>query len=412
MLNPSEAATAILESVSPGAIEQLPLLDSLGRVLAVDAHSPIDIPQRDNSAMDGYAVRSLDVKGRCPTELRVIEHIAAGAFPQKTLGPGECSRIFTGAPIPPGSDGVIRQEYTTSISDTVVRIEQDSDATGNIRRSGEDVARDSLVVAKGTELKPAHLGLLASVAASTISVYRKPRVAVMTSGDEIADLDEREAILDGSKIGSSNTYTLLSAVQLAGGFPVPLGIAKDDPVDISRRVAGASDVDLFVTSGGVSVGDHDHLRRVFENLGCEQKFWRIKMRPGKPVAFGVLNDIPWIGLPGNPVSTMVTFELLVRPAIRKMLGLSNPYRRPVPVRVEEAFKSNTSRKDFVRAVVRSSDGEFFASLTGAQGSGILTSMAKANALLIVPSDVKNVEAGETLPALLLDDTAHQAEAPY
>jgi molybdopterin molybdotransferase len=195
-------------------------------------------------------------------------------------------------------------------------------------------------------------------------------------------------------------------------MPVALGIAKDNPDDIRNRIESAKDVDLLVTSGGVSVGEHDHLRTVFKEMGGELKFWRIKMRPGKPVAFGVLRGTPWIGLPGNPVSTMVTFELLVRPAIRRMLGLARPYRGTVPVRVVEPYKSGTSRRDFVRAIVELRDGELLASTTGAQGSGILTSMARANALLIVPSEMKEVAAGETLQAILLDDAVHVEDAPY
>jgi molybdopterin molybdotransferase len=218
--------------------------------------------------------------------------------------------------------------------------------------------------------------------------------------------------LNGSKIGSSNTYTLLSAIEQAGGMPVPLGIAKDDPEDIRARMSLSADLDMLVTSGGVSVGEHDHLKNVFEELGGELKFWRIKMRPGKPVAFGVLNGCPWIGLPGNPVSTMVTFELLVRPAIRKMLGLANPYRGTVPVRISEAYRSGTSRRDFVRATVEQCDGKLTASVTGSQGSGILTSMAKANALLIVPSEVQEVAEGETLQAILLDGSVYVEDAPY
>jgi len=412
MLSPADAARTILNSVGPGTVEHVPLLEALGRILAVDIKSPIDLPQRDNSAMDGYAVRSEDVRGKCPVELKIVEHIPAGTVPVKAVSAGLCSRIFTGAPIPLGSDGVTRQEYTTRVSDTVVRVENDADALSHIRRRGEDLGRDSVVVGLGTELRPAHLGLLASVARDQVPVYRRPRVAVMASGDEIADLDEKASILDGSKIGSSNTYTLLSAISLAGGVPVALGIAKDNPEDIRNRMQLAPDVDLLVTSGGVSVGDHDHLRTVFEDLGGELKFWRIKMRPGKPVAFGVLRGTPWIGLPGNPVSTMVTFELLVRPAIRKMLGLSRPFRRTVSVCLKQPLKSGTSRRDFIRAVVDLQNGEFTASLTGAQGSGILTSMAKANALLIMPGEVKEVAAGETLQAILLDDLAHVENAPY
>ena len=412
MLSPAEAATTILGSVGLGAVEQVPLIDSLGRVLAIGIKSPIDLPQRDNSAMDGYAVRSEDIRGKCPVQLAIVEQIPAGAFPVVTLHTGQCSRIFTGAPLPTGCDGVTRQEYATRISDTVVRIDSDADAFGNIRRSGEDLRRDSVVVPMGTELKPAHLGLLASVARDRVPVYRKPRVAVMASGDEIADLDEKASILDGTKIGSSNTYTLLSAIRLCGAEPIALGIARDNVDDIRDRMNSAQGVDLLVTSGGVSVGEHDHLRTVFEELGGDLKFWRIKMRPGKPVAFGFLRGIPWIGLPGNPVSTMVTFELLVRPAIRKMLGLSRPFRRAVSVRINEPFKSGTSRRDFVRAVVELRDGEFTASITGAQGSGILTSMARANSLLIVPSEVKEVAAGQTLQAILLDDTVHVEDPPY
>ena len=412
MLSPTEAARTILSSVGPKAVEHVPLIDSLGRILASDIVSPIDIPQRDNSAMDGYAVRSEDVRGNCPVELHVIDEIPAGAVPDKPIGKGQCSRIFTGAPIPTGADGVTRQEYATRISDTVVRIDKDSDASGNIRPAGEDLRRAAVVMSSGTELKPAHLGLLASVARDLVPVYRRPRIGVMTSGDEIADLDEKEAILNGSKIGSSNTYTLLSAIAQAGGMPVPLGIAKDDPEDIRARMSLSADLDMLVTSGGVSVGEHDHLKNVFEDLGGELKFWRIKMRPGKPVAFGVLNGCPWIGLPGNPVSTMVTFELLVRPAIRKMLGLTNPYRGTVPVRISEAYRSGTSRRDFVRATVEQRDGVLTASVTGSQGSGILTSMAKANALVIVPSEMQEVAAGETLQAILLDGSDFVEDAPY
>lgn len=412
MLSPADAARTILSFVGPGPVEQVHLVDSLGRILARDIESPLDLPSRDNSAMDGYAVRSEDVHGKCPVELEVVDHIPAGAVPEVSLTSGQCSRIFTGAPIPSGADGVTRQEYTTRVSDNVVRIEDDSDASGNIRRSGEDLRLGSVILTAGTELKPAHLGLLASVAQDQVPVFCRPRVGVMTSGDEVADLDEKDAILNGTKIGSSNTYTLISAIQLAGGTPVALGIARDDAEDIRYRMKLAADLDMLVTSGGVSVGEHDHLRTVFEDLGGDLKFWRIKMRPGKPVAFGLFGSCPWIGLPGNPVSTMVTFELLVRPAIRKMLGLQRPFRGTVPVRIIEPFKSGTSRRDFIRAMVDLEGAEYTATTTGAQGSGILSSMARANALLIVPGEVREVAAGETLQAILLDDAIQVEDAPY
>ncbi len=412
MLTPAEAVREIVNSVEPVATERVPLMKALGRVSAKDVTSPIDIPQRDNSAMDGYAVRSQDVGGKCPIELAVVEHIPAGKLPSKAVGENQCARIFTGAPIPPGADSVIRQEHTALTSDNLVRVDRDSDVLGNIRRCGEDLPRDSLVVARGAELRPADLGLLASVAEGEVLVYKKPRVAIMATGDEIADLSESAAILEGTKIGSSNTYTMLSAVRVAGGEAVSLGIARDNAEDLRGRFESAKEADLLVTSGGVSVGEHDHLRDVFESLGGKLRFWRIKMRPGKPVAFGVLEGTPWIGLPGNPVSTMVTFELLVRPALRKMQGISSPFRRAVNVRMLEPYSSGTSRTDFIRAVVQLEDGEFTASPTGAQGSGILTSMAKANALVIVPGDENEVVKGQTLRAMLLDVDHHSSEIPY
>jgi molybdopterin molybdotransferase len=413
---PTAAATTILSHIRPLPVERLSLLAAEGRVLAEDLISPINLPHWDNSAMDGYAARSVDLRKGAPLDLTVIESIAAGAFPHKEVKAGSCARIFTGAPLPKGADCVIRQEDTTVLEGDRVRIDNTRDAGRNVRHTGEDIKRSETVLQRGTPLGPAEIGVLASLAQNKVAVFGRPQVSIMGSGDEIADLDERDAILAGRKIASSNTYTLISLVRGAGAEPVNLGIAKDDPEDITARLMRAADTDLVVTSAGISVGEHDYMHQVLDDLGIQERFWRIKMRPGAPVGFGLLDrldGIPWIGLPGNPVSTMVTFELFVRPAVRKMLGHRMLFRRTVPVQVDESITLGTPLRHFLRVVLTPKNGGLSARLTGGgQGSGILTSMVKADALLIVPEDRKNVEVGETLQAIVLDDPGHVEEPPW
>ncbi|MDH4044455.1 MAG: molybdopterin molybdotransferase MoeA [Gemmatimonadota bacterium] len=413
MRSPGDAARAILEGLAPLPVEQLPLLDALGRVLAEDVRSPLDLPPWDNSAMDGYAVRGVDLEpGRGPWSLRIVEEIPAGGFPSHTLGAGECARIFTGAPIPAGADGVIRQEDTDGASAGAVRILDSRDRGRNLRRRGEDLTQGALALARGTALGPAELGVLASIAQPTVAVHRTPTVALLGSGNEIADLDERAAILAGTKIASSNTYTLIANIRRAGATALNLGVARDDPEDLRRRLTRAAPADLLVTTAGISVGEHDYLRTVFEEMGGKLGFWRIRMRPGAPVGFGTLHGRPWIGLPGNPVSTMVTFELFVRPAIRRLQGHALPFRRSVPVEVTEPLHYPARLTHFLRVIVVEEEGHLRARLTGPQGSGILTSMARANALLIVPADRDQVAAGEHLRALLLDEPVHVAAPEF
>ena len=415
MRTPGDAARAILEGLRPLPPERLPLRHALGRVLAEAVSSPLDIPPWTNSAMDGYAVRSADLAhGEGPWTLRIVAQIRAGAFPPlpRAIGPGECARIFTGAPLPEGTDGVIRQEDTDGPADAVVRIRDRRDAGKNLRRRGEDVTRGSVVLAPGTPLGPAQLGLLASMARPEVSVHRTPVVAILGSGDEIADLDERDAIIAGRKIASSNSYTLDAAIRAAGAVPRDLGIARDDPDDLRRHLEAAAGADLLVTTAGISVGEHDHVRTVFEAMGGRLGFWRVRMRPGAPVGFGMLGAIPWIGLPGNPVSALVTFELFVRPAIRRLQGHALPFRRAVTVEVAEPLHYPPRLTHFLRAVVTDEGGRLRARLTGPQGSGILTSMASANALLIVPAERDDVAPGEELRALMLDDPVCVGEPPF
>jgi molybdopterin molybdotransferase len=413
-LSAAEAALKILAEIRPQPSLRIPLDDALGSVLADDVVSPLNIPPWTNSAMDGYAARAADVRGatpEAPKRLHVIEVLPAGSFPTRALEPGQCARIFTGAPLPDGADSVIRQEDTDSGSGEVL-ILKDRDCLVNIRRAGEDIQKDAVVLPEGTELGAAQLGVLASIAVSHPVVYRRPRVGILGGGDEIVDLDQPEAIVAGRKVASSNTHTLLALVKLAGGEPLNLGLAADTPESVRAHLTRAAECDLLVTTAGISVGEHDHLRAVLAELGAELRFWKLAMRPGAPVGFGVLGRTPWIGLPGNPVSTMVTFELFVRPAIRAMLGHRLPFRRTVPVRVAEPIRLGPRLQHFLRAVVTPAPERLEVRLTGPQGSGILTSMVKANALLIIPEGQHETPEGALASALVLDDPHHVAEPPW
>ena len=413
MLSVPEAAERMVADVRPLAPERVPLLDALGRVLAESVVAPLTLPPWDNSAMDGYAVHAADIAGAAkenPVVLPVRETVAAGQFPSAPLERGIAVRIMTGAPLPDGTDSVVRVEDTDGgVARVEVRDARDSGK--NIRRRGEDIHEGREVLARGQPIGAAQIGVLASVGAGAVDVYRRPRIAFMGSGDELVDLDRFAEALAGRKIVSSNSYTLHAMIRAAGGEPVNLGVARDDPADLRERFGRAAGCDLLVTTAGVSVGEFDYTRDVLSDLGAEMRFWKVRMRPGAPIGFGMLGGMPWIGLPGNPVSTMVTFELFVRPVVRRMLGHTRLFRRPVNVTLEQPVTIGAKLTHFLRAVVSPrSDGTLGARLTGPQGSGILTSMALANALLIVPHDVARAEAGETLHALLLGDDAQLAES--
>jgi molybdopterin molybdotransferase len=413
-LGAADAAIRILADVRRQPALRIPLDDALDGVLAENIVSRLDIPAWTNSAMDGYAARGEDVRGASearPVRLRVVEQLPAGHFPTRAIASGECARIFTGAPLPEGADSVIRQE-DTDLGTEMVAVLKDRDVGVNIRRTGEDVRKGTTVLAAGAELGPAQLGVLASLAVAHPLVYRRPRVAILGSGDEIVDIDQPEEILSGRKIASSNTHTLVALVRRTGGEPVNLGIAGDTPESLRTHLARSADCDLLVTTAGISVGEHDFVRSVLEELGAEMRFWKLRMRPGAPVGFGLLGEIPWVGLPGNPVSTMVTFELFVRPAIRKMMGHILPFRRTVPVRVAEPIKLKPKLQHFLRGIVTEGSGGLEARLTGPQGSGILTSMISANALLIVPEGQFDTPVGSTVQALILDDPVHQKEPGF
>jgi molybdopterin molybdotransferase len=411
MLTVPEASERILADIHPLPVERISLLDALGRVLAEEIVSPITLPPWTNSAMDGYAVRAADLDGVAPghpVRLPVVETVVAGAFASRGLQPGEAIRIMTGAPLPDGADTVVRVEDTDAGTQRV-EIRDARDARRNIRPRGEDLHEGDIVLPRGAMLGAAQIGVLASVGAGAVNVFRRPRVAIIGSGDELVDLDRFHEALAGRKIVSSNSYTLHALVRAAGGDPVNLGVAADTPEALRVLLERTGGCDLIITSAGVSVGELDYTRMALEQLGADMRFWKVRMRPGAPLGFGLLNGIPWLGLPGNPVSAMVTFELFARPAIRKMLGHERLFRRPVDVILDEPVSIGARLMHFLRAIVTPHrDGALHAVLTGPQGSGILTSMTRANALLIVPEDRAKCAAGERLHALPIVEDAQLA----
>ncbi|MDQ2914789.1 MAG: molybdopterin molybdotransferase MoeA [Chloroflexota bacterium] len=386
---------------------------ALGRVCAEDILATVTMPPWSNSSMDGYAVRSADItpvmKGE-PVTLRVVGTIAAGEFAPKALKRGQAMRIMTGAPVPGGADSVIRKEDTDEGTQKV-EIRDARDVWKNIRPAGEDYQRGDLLAKRGTPIKPALIGVLASSGVATVQAFRRPRVAIISSGNELVDIDDFEEVVAARRIVSTNSYTLDALTRVAGGVSVDLGIAADTRASLRKKLEQARDCDLIVTSAGVSVGELDYTRDVFAALGGKLRFWKVKMRPGAPLAFGMLNDVPWLGLSGNPVSAMVSFELFVRPALRKMQGHANLFRRTLTVTVEEDVKITAKLTHFLRAwVTRKEDGTLTARLTGLQSSGALTSMAKANALLIVPETSPTVAKGAQLKALVLDQSLEETSA--
>ena len=413
MLRIAEASERILADIRPLESESIPLRQSLGRVLAEDVAATVTMPPWSNSSMDGYAVRSADITPVMTGEkvrLRVVGRIAAGDFAKRPIKRGEAMRIMTGAPIPDGADSVIRKEDTDGGSEKV-EIRDARDVWKNIRPAGEDFQRGDTLAKRGFPIKPALLGVLASTGVREVKTFKRPRVAIISSGDELVDVEDFDEVAAGRRIISTNSYTLEALTRVAGGIPVDLGIAADTKASLRRKLEGADASDLILTSAGVSVGDMDHTRDVFEELGGELKFWKVRMRPGAPLAFGVLNGVPWIGVSGNPVSAMVSFEVFVRPALRKMQGHAALFRRTVTVTVEEEIRIGAKLTHFLRAIVaRSPDGSLSARLTGPQSSAALTSMAKANALLIVPESSQQVAKGSKLDALMLDQSLEETSA--
>ncbi len=406
MISVEEALEKVLSCVSVLDGEEKPILHCLGQVLNEDVYSSIDIPPRDNSAMDGYAVRAEDVVGATPSSpvfLDVIGEVKAGDIPKEEVGALSALRIMTGAPIPRGADSVVQFEDT----DEALRRERPPFQIGilhqvtkgqNVRRAGEDIARGQLVLKRGAVLRPAEIGVIASLGKETTWVIRRPVVAIIATGDELAALGQP---LPEGKIYNSNSFSVAAQVLRYGGIPQVLGIARDRVKDIKDKIKEALSADLLLTSGGVSMGNYDLVKDVLAKQG-EVSFWTVRMKPGKPLAFGMIKGVPHLGLPGNPVSSMITFELFARPAILKMMGKKNLSKPTIEATLEGHIKNTDGRRIFARAIVSREGDRYLARIAGPQGSGILTSMSRANGLVIVPEDVEAVEEGETVEVLMLD----------
>jgi molybdopterin molybdotransferase len=421
-LTVADALQRIVSSVQVVGGERVPLDAAYGRTLATDVTSSIDHPPWDNSGMDGYATRADDVRSAArdrPVVLRVVDDIPAGGFPSRAIGSGEAARIMTGAPIPEGADGVIRIEHVEERTDGTIAILDAFDAGRNVRPRGEDVRAGSVVLRAGEVLRPASIGVLASIGAADVPVRRRPRVAILSTGDELVELDRFDEVRAGKRIVNSNAPALAAATAAAGCEPVPLGLARDDAHEIRSRLERGRDADAIVTTAGASVGEHDLVKQTLETMGFELHFWRVQMRPGSPFSFGVLRGhdgraVPVFGLPGNPVSAIVTFEVLVKPALRRMQGRSRIFPPALRVRAAERIGSKRGLVHFLRVrLSRAADGVEEARLTGPQGSGILTSAAYADALLVIPLNSEGLEAGESGMALRLsgpDDAEEGATA--
>lgn len=402
-----EASALILQTVEPLGEEDVKLGDALGRVLAQDVRSPVTLPPWDNAGMDGYAVRSADLM-QINSTLPVTGVIAAGAKSAGELAAGAAMRIMTGAPVPAGADTVIRIEDTDRGTD-FVRINDLRDLKKNVRFRGSELQRNATAAYSGTVIGPAQMGVLASVGASKLRVHKVPSVAVIASGDELVDLDKFADVEAGHAIVSSNSYTIRAAAAATGATVADYGIVRDDPRALGNRIHAARTSDLIVTTGGVSVGAFDHTRDVVRSLGGDVRIDRVRMRPGAPLAFGLIDGVPWLGLPGNPVSALVTFELFARPVIRRLRGEHAIFPLPVPVIVDESIEIQAPLTHFLRCVVRpGEDGELHAKLTGNQSSAILTSMTIATGLLIVPHDRPRVGIGARLYAFLAGDAGRAA----
>ncbi|MDA0740002.1 MAG: molybdopterin molybdotransferase MoeA [Nitrospirae bacterium] len=396
-----DAQKIVLDASSTLGCEKVSLLESLGRVLGEDIIAPRDNPPWNNSAMDGFAVRWEDIKKdheiTRPAELKIIEDLAAGAVATKSVGPGEAIRIMTGAPVPDGADTVVRVEFTEP-SETTVRIFQPEPQGMNIRPKGEDVKEGECIIPKGTQLGPGEIGMLAILAKSFVLVHQRPRVAILSTGDELADLDEK---FDENKIVNSNSYGIAAGVQEAGGIPVLLGIARDTPESLKEKIAQGLGCDIIVLSGGVSMGDYDFTKAVFAELGADMHFWKLAIRPGQPLAFGKIQGKLAFGLPGNPVSSMVTFEQLVRVAMMKLGGHRHLYRQTVEAVFKEKFSKQPDRRHFLRGILAHEDGQLTVKTTGPQGSGILTSMVKANGLIDIAEEIEKLNPGDTVKVQVL-----------
>jgi len=400
MLTVNEAVHLILEQIGPLNCEKASLFDAHGRTIGENVRARWDVPRFTNSAMDGFAVRWQDVAS-CrpdkPVSLDVVDEVAAGYVSKKAVSSGKAIKIMTGAPVPKGGDTIIRVEHTASRGKQV-EIQKNDGQGGHIRRAGEDIARGQLIIEKGKLLGPAEIGLLASVGRSKVQVRRRPVVAIISTGDELVAVDQKPG---PGKIVNSNSYTLSCAVQQIGGIPQPLGIVRDRRSSLSKVFEKALNADVVIVSGGVSVGDYDFVKEALGDVGVKMGFWRVAQRPGHPMAFGRIRRKPVFGLPGNPVSSTVSFFLYARPALLKMMGHRKVFLPVVRARLEHDIKTALGLKEFVRCFLRKKNGEYLASSTGTQSSGVLRSLSLADGLIVSDEQQTLLRRGGEAPVILL-----------
>ncbi len=412
MIRVEEALSYILKHFEPLQPESTYLLNALDRVLAEDIFADVAIPPFDNTSMDGYAVRAADTAGAtpdAPVTLRVVADVPAGTVADAPVGPGEAARIMTGAPLPEGADAVVPVEETDKWPDTgqeprgkgaTVKIFKAAAVRANVRRAGKDMRPGELVLPRGTVVRPAEIAVLATLGHSHVRVIRRPRVAVLATGDELLDINEP---LAPGKIRNSNEYSNAALVSRYGGIPVRLGIARDTVADLTAKIRQglAQNVDLFITSAGVSVGDYDVVKDVLEAEG-KIRFWQVRMKPGKPLAFGTIQGVPLLGLPGNPTSSMVSFEQFARPAILKMQGRTKLVKPTVEAVLDDALRRG-DRRGYQRVIVhRDENGVYHAGTAGLQVSGFISAMARANGLAIVPEGEGVLPPGARVMVQMLD----------
>ncbi len=405
ILEVEEARARILAGLTPLPAETIPITDALGRVTAQDVTAEYDIPPHANTAMDGYAIRAADTAAASaehPVRLQVIGDLAAGYVSDRAVAPGTAIRIMTGAPIPPGADAIIRFEHVTR-DGNYIEITAPVPVGKEVRLAGEDVHAGETVIPRGTVLRPQEIGMLAALGRKEVAVARRPRVGILATGDELVEID---APLGPGKIRNANSYSNAAQVHKYGGIPVLLGIARDREEEIADklRVGVSHGVDLILVSGGVSVGDFDVVKKVLAAEG-RIDFWRVRMKPGKPLAFGYLHlsgrEVPVIGTPGNPVSTMVSFEMFARPAILALQGACELDSVTVTAVFADAVATKDDRRHYLRVRLQEENGEFIAHLTGDQGSGILRSMVDADGLAVIPADWDHVDPGVRVRVILL-----------
>jgi molybdopterin molybdotransferase len=404
MISVRTALDLVLADVHPLGCERVALPQALGRVLAEPVQATRDVPPFRNAAMDGYAVLAADVafaRRDASVSLHVLEMVGAGRMPRQRTTHGHATKIMTGSPMPDGADAVVRIEDTEERDDQV-RVLASVEPRANVRDPGEDMRAGQTVLEPGRALRPADIGLLASLGLAVVQVRRRPVVAILSTGDELVELGEP---LAPGQIVNSNAYTLAAAVEEAGGIPRVLGIVRDTPEATRSGFTDALAADLVLSTGGVSMGMFDLVRQTLTELGVVERFWKVAQKPGKPLTFGVRGCTPIFGLPGNPVSTLVCFYVYVRPALRAMQGLENLHFPVVQATAAERISTADGLTEFVRCTLAGKPGAYQACSTGSQSSGVMRSMSLGDGLLIAPPEVRTIEAGSLVRVLLLDGGA-------